>query len=145
AIPGHLHLQERSPQIPWPAFPIEIPTAVTPWPALNNQRLAGVSSFGFSGTNAHIILGQAPEPADVEKPAAVRPFHLLTLSARNEAALKDLAQRFADYLAAAPETAAADITLTASTGRAHFSHRLAVVGHSLAQQAEQLAAFAAGQ
>ena len=145
AIPGHLHLQERSPQIPWPAFPIEIPTAVTPWPALNGQRLAGVSSFGFSGTNAHIILGQAPEPAVVEKPAAVRPFHLLTLSARNEAALKDLAHRFADYLAVAPETAAADITLTASTGRAHFSHRLAVVGNSLAQQAEQLAAFAAGQ
>jgi acyl transferase domain-containing protein len=145
AIPGHLHLQERSPQIPWPAFPIEIPTAVTPWPALNNQRLAGVSSFGFSGTNAHVILGQAPEPAVVESREAVRPFHLLTLSARNETALKDLAHRFADHLAAAPETAAADIILTASTGRAHFSHRLGVVGHSLAQQAEQLAAFAAGQ
>ncbi len=145
AIPGHLHLQERSPQIPWPAFPIEIPTAVTPWPALNNQRLAGVSSFGFSGTNAHIILGQAPELAAVAKPEVVRPFHLLTLSARNEGALKDMAHRFADHLADAPETAAADITLTASTGRAHFSHRLAVVGRSLAQQAEQLAAFATGQ
>ena len=60
-IPGHLHLQELNPKIPWPKFPLEIPTAARQWPAINGQRLAGVSSFGFSGTNAHVILAQAPE------------------------------------------------------------------------------------
>ncbi len=146
-IPGHLHLHERSAQIPWPAFPIEIPTKATPWPALNGQRLAGVSSFGFSGTNAHVVLAQAPAPVVVETdaPKSQRPLHLLTLSAQNQTALQQLAQRYSDYLRTAPETSAADVMATANNGRSHFSHRLAVLGETLAEQSAQLAAFAAGQ
>src|SRR5690606_38324221 len=59
-IPPHLHLSERNPTIPWPKFPIEIATSVTPWPETEGPRLAGVSGFGLSGTNAHVILEQAP-------------------------------------------------------------------------------------
>ncbi|MCB8984307.1 MAG: type I polyketide synthase [Ardenticatenaceae bacterium] len=144
AIPGQLHLQERSPQIPWPAFPIEIPTQTTPWPAPDGPRLAGVSSFGFSGTNAHVVLAEAPAQSSME-PAAPRPFRLLTLSARSDTALKALAARFADHLADLPETAVADVAYTANTGRAQFNHRLAVIGPTLAAQREQMAAFAAGR
>ena len=59
-IPPHLHLQERSPRIPWPNFPIAIPTHLTPWPRSDRRRIAGVSGFGFSGTNAHVVLEEAP-------------------------------------------------------------------------------------
>jgi len=76
--------------------------------------------------------------------AARWPFPLLTLSARSDTALKALAAHFADHLADLPETAAPDVRFTAHTGRAHFNHRLAVVGPTLAAQREQLTAFAAG-
>ena len=104
-IPGHLHLQEPNPKIPWPKFPLEIPTAARRWPAINGQRLAGVSSFGFSGTNAHVILAQAPE-SEERKRSAERPFHLLTLSARNETALTQLAARFGNHLSTHSEALA---------------------------------------
>ncbi len=55
-IPPHLHLQELSPHIPWQDFPVIVPTQRTPWRAANGKRIAGVSSFGFSGTNAHVVV-----------------------------------------------------------------------------------------
>ncbi|MEK7786025.1 MAG: polyketide synthase, partial [Chloroflexota bacterium] len=60
-IPPHLHLHRRSPFIPWDDIPVSIPTERTPWPAVNDRWIAGVSSFGFSGTNAHIIVEAAPQ------------------------------------------------------------------------------------
>ncbi len=139
-LPPHLHLQERSPRIPWPNFPIVIPGEPTPWTA--QPRIAGVSSFGFSGTNAHVVLEEAP----AREPAAggsERPAHILTLSARGEPALRQLAQRYADYLASSPSLA--DAAYTANIGRARLSHRLAVVAETPEQAREALALFAAGQ
>ena len=86
-----------------------------------------MSAFGFSGTNAHVILEEAPVPAPAPAPAAERPAHLLTLSAKTPAALQALAARYAAHLPAHPEQAWADVCFTANAGRAHFPHRLAVV------------------
>ncbi|MGQ3058922.1 MAG: acyltransferase domain-containing protein, partial [Nevskia sp.] len=91
--------------------------------------LAGVSSFGFSGTNAHVILEEAPQktPAPAGKD---RPLHLLALSARDGATLQELVRRHEAALATATAPLA-DLCFTANAGRAHFSHRVAVVGADL--------------
>lgn len=142
-IPPHLHLQKLSPFIPWEKFPVVVPTELTPWPA-EAPLVAGVSSFGFSGTNVHIVLAAAPSP----EPAALevdRPLHLFTLSARNEQALAELAARFQSYVTTQPETPLADLSFTTNLGRAHLPQRLAVVADSLEQLQVKLAAFIAQQ
>jgi len=92
-IPPHLHLKNPNPYIPWAELPVVIPTQLTPWLSPNEPRIAGLSSFGFSGTNAHLVVEEAPawEPVPVE---LERPLHLLSLSAKSEDALQQLASRF---------------------------------------------------
>ena len=81
-IPPHLHFDQPSPHIDWSRIPLEVVTERTPWPAGTSPRVAGVSSFGFSGTNAHVIVEEAPAPRAA--PATFeRPLHLLTLSAKS--------------------------------------------------------------
>jgi len=143
-IPPLLHLQERSPKIPWPAFPIEIPVTPTPWPARNGVRIAGVSGFGFSGTNAHVILGSPPEPAPAPAVLPEGARHILTLSAKSEPALRAAAARLAAHLAAHPELDIADVCYTANTGRALFAHRLAVIAEGAEELSDRLQAFADG-
>lgn len=138
-IPPHLHLQERSPRIPWPNFPIAIPTEITPWPRSDRARIAGVSGFGFSGTNAHVIVEEAPLPVPVVNEID-RPWHILSLSAKDEQALRDLAARYDQYLAGTPADFG-DVCFTANTGRAAFHQRAAVVAASTASAREQLAAI----
>ncbi len=142
-IPAHLHLQELTPHIPWDQFSITVPTENTEWSAQDSSRFAGVSSFGFSGTNAHIVLEQAPDVIPAID-AAQRPVHLVALSAKNEPALRDLGARYADYLTANPDLSLADLAFTANTGRSHFSHRLGLITSSVEQAEAQLAAFANG-
>lgn len=143
-LPPHLHLQERSPQIPWPRFPVVIPTERLPWSAESGPRLAGVSSFGFSGTNAHVILEEAPAQPPVLSQVE-RPCHLLSLSAKNEPALKQKAVQLADHLAANPAVAISDIAYAANLGRSHFNHRLAIVADSAQEAREKLTAWATDQ
>ncbi len=146
-IPPHLHLTERSPYINWGDLSIEIPTRSVPWPRGERPRLAGVSSFGFSGTNVHVILEEAPLPRpEPDQPSSTdRPFSLLTLSAKTGPALRQLAQRYGDYLEQRPDVSLAEVGATARQGRAHFNHRLGLVAATPAEAAEKLAAFAAGQ
>lgn len=138
-IPPHLHLQELNPHIPWRELPLTVPTQRTPW-AGSGEKFAGVSSFGFSGTNAHIILSSPPvvsyHPSEAE-----RPLHLLALSARSESALRQLAQRYVDHLSGKQATAA-DIAYTASTGRSHFNYRLALPASTVAEIQQSLSAYA---
>lgn len=121
SIPANLHLNTLSPHIPWNNYAIQVATEFMPW---TGHRVAGVSSFGFSGTNAHIILEEAPVPEPVTNTNPERPLHVLTLSARNEPALKQLASNIAAYL----ETNAdlPDAAYTLNTSRAHLIHRLAL-------------------
>ncbi|RIK32672.1 MAG: short-chain dehydrogenase [Anaerolineae bacterium] len=136
-IPPHLHLQTPNPHIAWSELPVSIPQQLTPWHG--EERVAGVSSFGFSGTNAHVVLSNAPEPAKTTS-AMERPLHLFTLSARNEEALKQLAGRHAEHLLHREENLG-DLSYTVNAGRSHFSHRLALVADSATAIQSQLSDF----
>jgi acyl transferase domain-containing protein/SAM-dependent methyltransferase len=127
-IPAHLHLNNLNPYIPWDEIPLAVPTTLMPFPAYEGRRIAGVSSFGFSGTNAHVILEAAPE---VEAPTSEleRPLHLLTLSARDGDTLARLAAGVARHIGDSG-AALADLAFSANTGRAHMTHRLALVAAS---------------
>jgi acyl transferase domain-containing protein len=134
-IPAHLHLQTPTPHHPWDEVALTVPTALTPWPGTAGPRRAGISSFGFSGTNAHVILEEppAPEAREMRRSDAV----LLPLSARSPAALEELAAGMAGWLEAAPRNLA-DVGFTLGAGRTAFAHRLAVVGSTAAELAAAL-------
>ena len=135
-IPPHIHFRTPNPHIPWAELPVAIPTKAVPWPAIGGRRIAGLSSFGFSGTNAHVIIESAPpvakaDGADLDEPPppAERPLHVLTLSAKTEPALDALAASYARFLGRTTERVA-DVCHTANAGRAHFPCRLAVTGRT---------------
>ncbi|WP_375495939.1 beta-ketoacyl synthase N-terminal-like domain-containing protein, partial [uncultured Nostoc sp.] len=140
-IPPHLHLQHPNPKIDWKNLPIKIPTTLTPWVSCDRRR-AGISSFGFTGTNAHLVLEEAPPLPDAVEMKGERPLHLLNLSAKNAAALKQLAVNYCEYLRSdGISQPLADICFTAHTGRLHFSDRLSVVGATVTEMATKLTAF----
>src|SRR5581483_8813562 len=143
-IPPHLHFATPNPYIPWNDLPVKVATGVTPWPSVAEGRFAGVSAFGFSGTNAHIIVGDAPR-AETSAAAAERPLHVLTLSARTETALGEVARRVAQRIADDSSLSIADVCLSANTGRARLPYRLGLVCESATQTAEALAAVANGR
>jgi acyl transferase domain-containing protein/acyl carrier protein len=143
-IPPNLHFRSLTPRVSLQGVPVVVPTTRTPWPAGPTPRVAGVSAFGFSGTNAHIVLGEAPAaPAGSAGPE--RSAHVLTLSAKSETALRELAARYDGRLATASSAEIGDLCFTAATGRAHLSHRFAAVIRSVDDAREGLQALAAGQ
>jgi len=144
AIPKHLNFSRLNPRIRLEGTPFFVPTELQPWKRAAVPRIAGVSAFGMSGTNAHIILEEAPLPAPPARTPAPRPTHLLTLSARGEEALVALARRQAEHLTAHPELDAADVCFTLNTARTRMPHRLSVVGGSTQALAASLSAFASG-
>ena len=145
-IPPHLHLRTPTPHVDWQALPIAVAAQGREWQAPQGPRIAGVSAFGFSGTNAHIVLAESEDvqSAAAQPDAAAAP-HLLTLSAKSEASLRNLAQRYADHLAAQPRQALADICFTANSGRSPFAKRVAVIASTREGMRERLAAFCAGR
>ncbi len=141
-IPQHLHLQTVNPLLRIENEPIEIPTTMRDWPRGETPRCAGVSAFGFGGTNGHVILEEAPLPQPKTN-SIDRPRHILTLSARSPQALAELAARYADQVEAQPTASLADRAYMANSGREHFSHRATVSGVSLAEVGNSLRKFAA--
>ncbi|MTJ10362.1 type I polyketide synthase [Anabaena sp. UHCC 0204] len=139
-IAPHLHFHQPSSYINWEELPVVIPTTAIPWQIEGKNRIAGVSSFSFSGTNAHIVLEEAPEQLKNED-LLERPLHLLTLSAKTEKALEKLVNRYQEHLEKNPEIAIADICYTANIGRAHFNYRLAVVVNNKKELAAKLQQF----
>jgi acyl transferase domain-containing protein/NAD(P)-dependent dehydrogenase (short-subunit alcohol dehydrogenase family)/aryl carrier-like protein len=143
-IPPHLHFKTPNPLIPWSTLPIKVPQHLTPWIAQEGKpRRAGVSAFGFSGTNTHIILEEAPAAsteATSDRSAPDAP-ELLVLSAQTPAALRAGTQRLRDYLRRSDAASLRDVAFTAGVGRAHFAERLAVVARDRATAAERLDAF----
>ncbi|MBE3561915.1 MAG: acyltransferase domain-containing protein, partial [Ktedonobacteraceae bacterium] len=143
-IPPHLHLKKLNRHIDLAGTAFVIPRERRPWPA-GRRRLAGVSAFGFGGTNVHMILEAAPArvltTGEVE-----RPLHVLTLSAQSQTALQALAHRYVAFLAQPSVSAAsaADIGFTANSGRTHFAHRLALAARTPGEMRERLQAFADG-
>ncbi|MBW4450083.1 MAG: SDR family NAD(P)-dependent oxidoreductase [Spirirestis rafaelensis WJT71-NPBG6] len=140
-IPPSLHFQESNPHIPFDNLPLRVQHTLGSWSAKSGLALAGVSSFGLGGTNAHIILQEAL-PVSTVANYIDRPLHLLTLSAKTENALVALAVRYGAFLANNPNLSLADICFTANTGRSHFAHRLAVAAESTEILRQHLYAFA---
>ena len=140
-IAPQLHFEQRNPYVEWDRWPLVVATQRAPWPA--DRRIAGVSSFGFSGTNAHVIIEEAP-PVAPQDSASLRPVQLLTLSARSAAALKSQAAQFERHLQHSTDSLA-DVCFTANTGRSHFTHRLAVIASTTTEARERLTAFRAGR
>jgi len=135
-IPPHLHFHRMNPHIDWGGMPVRIPVDGLPWPRGGKRRVGGVSSFGFSGANAHVIVEEAPL-LDRPKPEWERPAHILALSARSPGALAQMAGRYAQALEQTPSELG-DICYTANAGRAHFDHRAAYFGASKAQMRQAL-------
>lgn len=142
-IPPHLHFKQPNPHIKWDELPVVVPTELMSW-ATGSRRLAAVNGYGASGTNAHVVLEEAPLPEPMPE-SMQRPLHLLTLSAKTDRALKRLAKQYESHLALHPTLAIENICFTANTGRLHFQHRLSVLSTSSVQACEKLAAFTAGQ
>ncbi|NDJ19426.1 type I polyketide synthase [Myxacorys almedinensis] len=150
-IPPHLHLKQLNPYISLEGTPLAIPTERQPW--LTEERFAGISAFGFGGTNCHVVLEAAdsglsgvsatPRSTTQDSSTVDRPLHVLTLSAKDETALQALAQRYADFLATHSDVSLSDVCFTANTTRSQFDHRLAIVAESADHLRDQLAAFAA--
>ncbi|NYG35449.1 SDR family NAD(P)-dependent oxidoreductase [Sphaerotilus montanus] len=141
-LPHQLHFAHPNPHIDWLDGRLRVATGLSPWPA--GQRIAGVSSFGLGGANAHVLVEQASveaaEVAAVPVQVPDRAWHLLTLSARHPAALRALARRHAERLRSAPHTDLGDLCATAFTGRNHFNHRLALTADTAAGLLGQLQA-----
>ncbi|MFN3647973.1 MAG: SDR family NAD(P)-dependent oxidoreductase [Armatimonadota bacterium] len=146
-LPPHLHFGEWNPHIDRRGVPLEIPREPQAWEGRDGRWIAGVSSFGFSGTNAHVLLEAAPEPP-VLVAASPEGGHLLCLSAKDAAGLQALASRYERYLAELERNGSAvrlaDVCGTAYCGRTHFEARLAVVGATAAELRERLRDWAAG-
>jgi acyl transferase domain-containing protein len=142
-IPPQLLSGERNPHVDWDQLPVRIPTRRTAWPSGSGPRFAGVSSFGFSGTNAHVILEAAPDPEPLA-PRIERPQHLVALSARSHDALCALAGQLGNHVSAAPADSLIDVCATVNLTRSSFEHRLGVVAASAPELGDKLAEFAAG-
>jgi acyl transferase domain-containing protein/acyl carrier protein len=139
-IPPHLHFSTPNPDIPWSDLPFIVPTKPVPWPRRAEPRRAGVGSFGFSGTNAHLIVEEAPLPP-AAAPSGPEPV-LVPLSARDDVALVATALRLADCLAVPDAPTLADVATTYASGRAEFSRRRAFVAASAAELERELREFA---
>jgi myxalamid-type polyketide synthase MxaD len=139
-IPPHLHLKQPNPRIPWHTKSLEVPLRLCPWPKTDRPRRAGVSAFGISGTNAHMILQQAPE---VEAPpaAAARSAELVVLSAQSAASLHDAARRLRMALLESPTVKLFDLASALVAKRGAFMRRVGFVASSIPALIEKLGAY----
>ncbi|HEY9164290.1 MAG TPA: SDR family NAD(P)-dependent oxidoreductase, partial [Magnetovibrio sp.] len=141
-IPPSLNFDRANPAIDLTRGPFFVPNAAEPWPhTAGHRRLGAVSSFGASGTNAHVILEEAPDPVPGVYP---NPEHLVVLSARRASQLRTLAERLLAHVQTHPDISCGDIAWTLAIGRKSFEHRLALVATNLNELVDGLAAWLNG-
>jgi amino acid adenylation domain-containing protein len=133
-IPPTLHFKQPNPQIDFDDSPFFVNAVLRPWVS-ETPRRAGVSSFGIGGTNAHVVLEEAP----AQTSDAARPWQLICLSAKTEAALQQYRHDLAGHLARHPDVNLADVAHTLHVGRARFAHRGFIVARDTAELVGQLA------
>ncbi|WP_344340673.1 type I polyketide synthase, partial [Streptomyces rhizosphaericus] len=151
ALPKTLHVDEPTPHVDWSAGAVELLAEQVAWPESGEPRRAGVSAFGVSGTNAHVVLEQAPVgdedvAADAgvsgDDSAVVVPW---VLTARSEAALRAQAGRLASYVGERAELSAGDVGWSLATTRTVFEHRAVVLAGDRGGMAGGVAALAEGR
>jgi amino acid adenylation domain-containing protein len=154
-IPPHIHFKEINPYIPIDEMPLIIPDKGLPWKSNTKPRFAGVSSFGFGGTNAHIILGEPPG-REAKQSAAhqtieaenglQRPRHILSISAKNEDALRGYLARYDRYISQVllsangreEDIALGELCHTANTTRTHHEMRMGIIAESIKELQEKI-------
>lgn len=134
-IPPSLHFTAPNPKIDFANSPFIVNNQLTDWGNGQLPLRAGVSSFGIGGTNAHVVLEEAPEQ---EKSQTKRSWHLIPVSAKTEKALAKTTDNLIEYLKKRPEADIADVAYTLSVGRAHFPYRRTVVCQNSAEAIEAL-------
>ncbi|HVZ36983.1 MAG TPA: type I polyketide synthase, partial [Polyangiaceae bacterium] len=132
-----LHFQKLSSTIEREAR-LRVPTTRTSWPFSEGKRIAGINSFGYSGTNAHALLEETPKASGEASDKHDRSFELLVLSAKSEEALFELAASYGAFLVADRGPSLADIAFSAATGRTHLPYRLAVIGREKREIADAI-------
>ncbi|MDV9033584.1 SDR family NAD(P)-dependent oxidoreductase [Pseudomonas sp. RAC1] len=138
-LPGNLNFREQNREIDLHNTPFSLLTDKQPW--RSDDRVAGISSFGFGGTNAHVVLTQADAP---RPQATVQPgqLHLVGLSAKTRASLERMRDELIEYLRSNPHLALADVARTLATGRDSYEHRLVVSVTDLPSLIERLSSAA---
>src|SRR5262249_12837006 len=128
-LPPSLHFEKPNQYIPFAKLPLRVQQSLDDWPQDSGEALAGVSSFGFGGTNAHIVLSEAPQSESIDEATAAEDISLsaqiLPLSAHTPQALRDNAHRMAEFLAqpdAETDRALQDVCFTAGARRTHHDH-----------------------
>jgi len=144
-IPPSLHYHTPNPHIPFDALNLQVQNELKPWPPGSGPALAGVNSFGFGGTNVHVIVREADinkqDNAGEQIFSTASACHLLPLSANSYKSLQSLAGAFQKMLAADGSVAINDICHTASMRRSQYDYRLAAIGYSRAELSASLQAF----
>jgi acyl transferase domain-containing protein len=144
-LPPTVHFQAPNPDIPFERLPIQVQQRLEAWPPTDRPRLAGISAFGFGGSNAHVVVEQAPADESTPVTTDIGPQPgLLFLSARTEPALRALAERYVEFLAD-DSPSWSDVCYTAARRREHHDCRLAVLADSPQQASKLLAGFLDGQ
>lgn len=147
-IPPSLHVKELNPHIAFDKLPVRVPRALEPVPASAKPMIAGVSSFGFGGTNAHVILQEhVLEYEEMKRPDHfLAPHHLLFLSAESEKSLNQLAGSYQSFLSAAgKEVSLEDICYSANVRRGKHKYRLSVQGETKEEMIKGIQAWAEGR
>ena len=148
-IPPSLNFSEPNPHVAFDALPLRVQRALEPWPDYGRPAIAGVSSFGFGGTNAHLVLEEAPSRRDVPRSCEDGRGSeevVFPISARSPAALLALASSIRDALSlGCCDTDLIDLAYTAGARRGHHDHRLALVTASRDEIIEALDAFRRGE
>ncbi|WP_241266319.1 acyltransferase domain-containing protein, partial [Streptomyces boncukensis] len=129
-LPATLHVDEPTPQVDWSAGAVELLTEARSWPQVDRPRRAAVSSFGISGTNAHVIIEQPPEPEPLSNAATRQAPETVpwVVSAKSEAALQAQLSRLRSFVAQRPELDAVDVGWSLATTRARLEHRAVLAG-----------------
>nr|WP_229328555.1 type I polyketide synthase [Streptomyces sp. UNOC14_S4] len=146
-VPESLHIAEPTPHVDWSAGAVSLVTEATPWPGTRAPRRAGISSFGFSGTNAHVIVEQAPAEErtaaeDTSRTPGVLPW---VLSGKSQAALRAQAEKLLSHLAADTGARPADIGHSLATTRSALDERAVLVGTDRDDFVRGLGALARGE
>jgi acyl transferase domain-containing protein/acyl carrier protein len=150
-IPGNLHFDQPNPEIDFERLRLRVPTASEPWPAASHPASAGVNSFGFGGTNAHVVLQEAPSHAytpheNGKAESAKRRSYLVPLSARSPEALREAARSIEKFVASAPAGLSfRDFVASASLRRTHHDHRIAIIAESIRDLLDGLHEYEAGR
>lgn len=134
-IPASLHFQTPNPQLELETSPFYVNTQLSDWPSDQPIRRAGVSSFGIGGTNAHIVLEEAPALEPTEENDA---WQMLVISGRNRATLNAATKNLAEHLEANPQLALADVAYTLQVGRQAFNQRRVLLCRSLDEASQIL-------